>query len=119
MNATTNSGNREDFDHWARLGNYGWSYEDVLPYFKMSEDMLEPIAAKDKSHHGAGGPLGVEHPGFHTRVSDVFMEAARYLGFEENHDFNAENQMGFGRFHMTTRYGSYRVRVRPNVVLAE
>ena len=108
MKASPNSGNREDFDHWARLGNYGWSYEDVLPYFKMSEDMLEPIAAKDKSHHGTGGPLGVEYPGFRTRMSDVFMEAARYLGFEENHDFNAPfsegyNQMGFGRFHMTTR----------------
>ena len=87
------------------MGNYGWSYDDVLPYFKMSEDMLEPVAAKDKSHHGAKGPLGVEHPGFRTRMSDVFMEAARYLGFEEVHDFNdGGNQMGFGRFHMTTRY---------------
>ena len=102
--AFSNSGSREDFDHWAKLGNYGWSYEDVLPYFKMSEDMLEPIAAKDKSHHGTGGPIGVEHPGFYTRMSDVFMEAARYLGFEENHDFNeGYNRMGFGRFHMTTR----------------
>ena len=106
--AFSNSGSREDFDHWAKLGNYGWSYEDVLPYFKMSEDMLEPIAAKDKLHHGAKGPLGVEYPGFRTRMSDVFMEAARYHGFEEIHDFNApfsdgHNQMGFGRFHTTTR----------------
>ena len=61
---------------------------------------------KDKLHHGvAEGPLGVEYPGFRTRMSDVFMEAARYLGFEEVHDFNdGGNQVGFGRFHMTTRY---------------
>ena len=57
------AGNREDYDRWAELGNVGWSYEDVLPYFKRSEDMLEPEAASDKEHHSTGGPLSVEHAG--------------------------------------------------------
>lgn len=47
-------GNRRDFDQWASFGNPGWSYEDILPYFRKSEDQRNPYLAKNKRYHGTG-----------------------------------------------------------------
>lgn len=61
-------GNREDYDHWAHdLGNRGWSYEDVLPYFKKAESQGNPRVARDTRHHGTAGPLSVEQPNFRSK----------------------------------------------------
>jgi choline dehydrogenase len=99
-------GNKADFDHWSSLGNYGWSYEDVLPFFKKTEDMREPNAARDSRHHGTGGPVTVEHGGFHSPSTKVFLDACQHLGLGLNTDFNGDNQLGCGLFHQTTRQGS-------------
>lgn len=53
-------GNRRDYDHWAELGNTGWSYEDILPYFKKSEDNTDPLLASTR-YHGTGGYLTVKY----------------------------------------------------------
>jgi choline dehydrogenase len=50
-------GNRRDFDNWAHLGNEGWSYEDVLPYFLKSEDQRNPYLAKNVKYHATGGSV--------------------------------------------------------------
>lgn len=47
-------GNKRDFNRWADYGNYGWSFEEVLPYFKKSQDQRNPYLARDKRHHGTG-----------------------------------------------------------------
>ena len=95
-------GNRLDFDHWNYLGNEGWSYKDVLPYFKKSENNSR--GASD--YHGVGGPLNVvDHP-VPCPVSLAFIEAARQVGYQgrPDWDFNGEQQEGgAGNYQFTMR----------------
>jgi choline dehydrogenase-like flavoprotein len=51
------------------MGNYGWSYAEVLPFFKKSENMMDPKAAKDETYHATGGPLNVEYAGYGTKIA--------------------------------------------------
>ena len=91
-------GNRADYDDWAADG---WSYDEVLPYFKRSEDNERGADA----FHGAGGPLRVaESRSMHPLV-DTMLEAARAAGHEHNPDFNGARQEGVGRFQLTQRDG--------------
>ncbi len=92
-------GNRYDFDEWARLGNPGWGYDDVLPYFKRSEDQLRGGDA----YHGAGGLLTVSDlPDKHELV-DAFIAGAGELGIPRNDDFNGAQQEGAGYYQTTAR----------------
>jgi choline dehydrogenase len=94
-------GNRADYDEWAAAGFEGWSYDDVLPYFKRSEDNERG----EDSYHGAGGPMSVaESRSMHPLV-DTMLEAAREAGHEHNPDFNGARQEGVGRFQLTQRGG--------------
>ena len=94
-------GQREDFDHWASLGNRGWSYADVLPYFKKSEDFQHGADA----FHGVGGPLAVSSLPEPHELCDAFIGAAAQAGQARNDDFNAERQEGVGYFHVNARKG--------------
>lgn len=94
-------GQREDFDHWASLGNRGWGYADVLPYFKKSEDFQHGADA----FHGVGGPLAVGSLPEPHELCDAFIGAAREAGHPRNDDFNAERQEGAGYFHVNARNG--------------
>ena len=76
------------------IGNYGWSYEDVLPYFKKSEDNRNPYLARDRRHHGTGGYLTVQEPPWKTPIAVAFVEAGVELGYE-NRDCNGAQQTGF------------------------
>jgi choline dehydrogenase-like flavoprotein len=92
-------GQKQDFDLWRQLGNTGWSYDDVLPYFRKSED--QERGADD--YHGKGGPLAVsdlrtEHP-----LHDAFVEAAKQAGYPYNPDFNGVEQEGVGPLQLTVR----------------
>jgi len=94
-------GQAQDFDHWRQLGNTGWSYEDVLPYFRKAEDNERGA----DEFHGAGGPLGVsdlrdEHP-----LAKAFVDAAVEAGYPRNHDFNGAVQEGAGYYQTTMRSG--------------
>ncbi len=95
-------GQAEDFDYWRQLGNTGWSFDDVLPYFKRAEDHVHGADA----FHGAGGPLAVSDVERHP-ISEAFIEATASLGFEVNPDFNGARQDGVG-YHQTTTRGGKR-----------
>jgi choline dehydrogenase len=93
-------GQPQDFDHWRQLGNAGWSFDDVLPYFRRAENQAR--GADDL--HGAGGPLAVSDVGAHP-VCDAFIEAAQQAGFAPNPDFNGPMQEGAGYYQVTSRKG--------------
>jgi choline dehydrogenase len=92
-------GQRADYDHWRQLGNKGWSYEDVLPYFRKSEDQQR--GADD--YHGAGGELAISDPPETHPLADAFIDAAEASGHKRNDDFNGADQEGFGYLQMTAR----------------
>lgn len=94
-------GQRQDYDHWAALGNRGWGYEDVLPYFRKSEDQARGADA----FHGQGGGLGVSDPRFNFPIVDAFIEAAQQAGLPRNTDFNGRVQEGVGAYQLTVRDG--------------
>jgi choline dehydrogenase len=94
-------GNRLDFDAWAAAGADGWGYDDVLPYFKRSEDNERG----DDAYHGVGGPLSVSESRSMQPLVDTMLKAARQAGHEANPDFNGARQEGVGRFQLTQRDG--------------
>ena len=94
-------GNRADYDGWAAGGARGWSYEEVLPYYKRSEDNERG----EDTFHGAGGPLKVSDGRSRNALVDTMLEAARAAGHEANPDFNGARQEGVGHFQLTQRGG--------------
>jgi choline dehydrogenase len=94
-------GHRSDYDGWAARGNRGWSYEEVLPYFKRSEQQ-----SRGASHfHGAKGPLQVSDLRFVNPLARAFVAAGCELGLKENADFNGEEQEGVGFYQVTQKLG--------------
>src|SRR3984957_18880474 len=94
-------GHRSDYDQWAALGNTGWSYADVLPYFKRSEDNTE----LDGEYHGKGGPLHVTRLQSDNPVQQTFLQAARESQFRIRDDFNGPEQEGLGIYQVTQKNG--------------
>ncbi len=93
-------GQREDFDHWRSLGNTGWGYEDVLPWFIRLEDHEFGASAL----HGAGGPSRVK-VGPKNVLGDALISAAQQAGFPRNDDYNGATQEGFGYDQVNIRDG--------------
>ncbi|CAG0898446.1 unnamed protein product [Cyprideis torosa] len=125
-------GNRNDYDSWAEAGNYGWSFPEVLPYFKKSEDNQNPIFRQDRKKtatrvdycfgtkwarfhfpmssppgefHGSGGPLTVSSKRWKTPLGRAFVEAGITMGFDEV-DVNGPKQTGFAVPQGTIRNGA-------------
>ncbi|MBS0403191.1 MAG: GMC family oxidoreductase N-terminal domain-containing protein, partial [Proteobacteria bacterium] len=94
-------GNRWDYDHWAELGNPGWSYDEVLPLFKRSENN-EQI---HNPFHGQGGPLNVTYPRHDSPISQMFLQAAQMNGLRTNPDYNGADQEGAFLYQVTHRNG--------------
>ena len=94
-------GQREDYDHWAALGNAGWSYDEVLPYFKKSEDQARGMDA----YHGVGGPQKVSDLRLRRPIADCFIAAANECGIPNNPDYNGASQEGVGYFQQTAHRG--------------
>ncbi len=94
-------GQAADYDHWRQLGCTGWSYEDVLPLFRASEDQERGADA----FHGIGGPLAVSDMRVRRDVCDAYIAAAEELGIPRNSDFNGAIQEGAGYFQLTARNG--------------
>ncbi|KAF2368328.1 Glucose-methanol-choline oxidoreductase C-terminal [Trinorchestia longiramus] len=98
-------GNRRDFDGWARLGNPGWDYQSVLPYFKKMETYTGNASARDAPYHGYSGPVTIEDKGWETPVAEAFFKAGREMGFPSLNDPNAKEQFGFTRPQINVRRG--------------
>ena len=94
-------GQHEDYDDWRNLGNAGWGYDDVLPYFRKAEDNRR---IRDE-YHGVGGPLTVSDPTDTHVLCDAFLDAAEACGYPRNPDCNGAKQEGFGYNQVTQRDG--------------
>jgi choline dehydrogenase len=94
-------GQAEDFNHWRQLGNAGWSFDDVLPYFRKAEDN----ARGADEFHGAGGPLAVSDLRDRHPLVQAYVEAALQCGYPRNDDFNGAVQEGAGYYQTTMRNG--------------
>ena len=94
-------GHRWDYDHWAALGNTGWAYADVLPYFKRAEDNAD----FGGDYHGTGGPLPVSKLRTDNPAHAVFLTAARQMQLPLCDDFNGAQQEGLGLYQVTQRDG--------------
>lgn len=90
-------GIRGDYDHWAQLGNRGWSYDDVLPLFIRSESNER---FRDR-YHGTDGPLIVSDHKDRSRLTECFMAAAKEVGLPFTDDVNGAQQEGYGHFQAT------------------
>ncbi|QDK77127.1 choline dehydrogenase [Spirosoma sp. KCTC 42546] len=98
-------GNRLDYDDWAALGNRGWSYQDVLPYFIRSEHN-EQYDQLDSGYHGNKGPLNVTFAtGFQTPLAGAFVRSCLQMGICANSDYNGAKQEGTGLFQFTIKDG--------------
>ncbi len=99
-----NRGQAQGFDSWAELGNPGWSYREVLPYFKRTERAID--LGEDK-YRGRTGRLPVEECRWKNDACDAFIEGAESLGIPRNKDYNGETQLGAG-YYQTFIHGGQR-----------
>jgi choline dehydrogenase len=90
-----NRGQAADFDKWAQMGNSGWGYEDVLPYFRRSERRIGPGEAR---YHGREGNITVSDPNWKNELCEAFIESVETTGIARNPDYNGEAQAGVGYF---------------------
>ena len=116
-------GQQQDYDDWALLpGCNGWSYGNMLPYFKRSEHY---DAGPEDDYHGKGGELNVTHVETKFDITDVYLDAAESIGIPRNDDVNGANQEGIGYVQVNMKGGrrwssadaflSAEVRRRPNL----
>ncbi len=96
-------GHRDDYARWVELGADGWGYDDVLPWFKRSENWER---AGDSPFHGRGGELNVVDPRDPHPIGEALLAAAEQLQYRRNPDFNGAEQEGFGHFQLTQRRGA-------------
>ena len=94
-------GQKVDYDHWASLGNRGWSWDEVLPYFKRAERHFGGA----NEHHGCEGELCVEEPRVRWEILDAWRDAAQEAGIPKVEEFNRGDNFGNAYFHMNQRRG--------------
>ncbi len=102
-------GHPADYDEWEQLGNEGWGYKDVLPYFKKSEKFVGSLSNAAEKHHGRSGPMGVQETAHLPGIDEVHLEAWQELG----HEVGDPNVDGVGFFHklQVTQSGGWRMGV--------
>jgi choline dehydrogenase len=116
-------GDRHDYDNWKRLGNKGWGYDKVLPYFKKFECQENG----ENEYHGVDGELKVSNLRLKREIAELFIQASQEIGIPYNPDCNGEQQEGVGYFQQTSfkgfRKSSYRsflnrkIRGRKNLTI--
>ncbi|XP_075983682.1 glucose dehydrogenase [FAD, quinone]-like isoform X2 [Anticarsia gemmatalis] len=109
--------NKADYDQWAADGNYGWSYEEVLPYFLKIETYNGDITEQNKKYHRRGGPINVVVEKEPDPLENMIIQAAVELGMKNLSDVNADNQMGIVLTHTNVkdnyRFGTARGYLGP------
>lgn len=98
-------GHAGDYDHWAESGADGWSYADVLPYFKRMENWHESGQGGDADWRGSDGPLHISRGPRNNPLHGAFVEAGRQAGYPVTNDYNGQQQEGFGPMDMTVYKG--------------
>ena len=88
-----------DYDTWSQLGNRGWSYESVLPYFSKSEN----YESSDEAWRGKNGELVTAEGREKAELLDVVLDAAEQCGYPKNADYNSGEQEGFGDFRLVKK----------------
>lgn len=115
-------GHASDYDHWAALGNRGWSYADVLPLFKRAEHHERGATP----YHGVGGPLNVADQRSSNLLTGIYVQAGQQAGYRYNDDFSGAEQEGIGPYQLTQKNGErwsvaraylHPVRQRPNLTV--
>lgn len=115
-------GNRRDYDGWRDLGNVGWSYEDVLPYFKKIENFSIP-EYQDSPYHNRDGYLTVSYSPYRSKIADAIIEASQQEGFPYV-DYNGKTQIGVSQLQVSMKDGIresssraylHPIRNRPNL----
>jgi len=91
-------GQKQDYDYWNELGNEGWSYQDILPYFKRAENQQH--GAND--YHGVDGPIHVHDHFARNELLDAYIAGAREIGIPTNLDFNGVDSEGAGYYQLTS-----------------
>lgn len=94
-------GQAQDYDLWENLGNHGWSYKDVLPYFKK----FEKQERGEDQYHGTQGPIGISDMRDPRAICQAFIDAGQELGLKPTSDFNRADQSGVGLYQLTTWNG--------------
>ncbi|MGI9228504.1 MAG: GMC family oxidoreductase [Gammaproteobacteria bacterium] len=94
-------GHADDYDGWSNMGLSGWSYNEVLPYFKRSEGHVD----RNDDYHGTQGPLTIRRSNGTNELFNVFIEAGEQAGYPFTDDFNGARQEGFGKYDFTIRNG--------------
>ncbi len=115
-------GHAQDYDQWRQMGNEGWDYESVLPYFRKAEDNERGA----DEFHGSGGPLRVSNQPYKWEIAEALVQACQQAGIPFNPDFNGRTQEGCG-FYQTTTNNKRRwstaaaylteAKKRPNLVI--
>jgi len=118
-------GQSHDYNHWAQKGNPGWSYQDVLPYFRKAEFCEAQATEKmDPELRGQSGPLNVAMVRDRYEALDLVIKSAESLGYPNNPDYNGHDQHGFGYYQVTQKNGVRHsakkayidpIRSRPNL----
>jgi choline dehydrogenase-like flavoprotein len=98
-------GQQDDYNHWAAQGNPGWSFADVLPYFKKSENNERSFSGTEAALHGTGGPLNAKDLTSPNNLGPKFVAAAMQAGHPHNADFNGAEQHGVGMYQVTHKNG--------------
>ncbi|MEP1610946.1 MAG: choline dehydrogenase [Roseobacter sp.] len=110
-------GHAQDFDHWAEQGATGWSYADVLPYYKRMENWHDGGHGGDRAWRGKDGPLHVSRGPRDNPLFAAFVEAGKQAGYEATDDYNGEKQEGFGPMEQTVwkgrRWSAANAYLRP------
>jgi len=120
-------GQSHDYDGWAQRGNRGWSYQDVLPYFRKAEHcQAMDEEDMDPALRGRGGPLNVAMVRSRYQALDLVIESAKSLGYPHNPDYNGHDQEGFAYYQVTQKNGVRHsakkayidpIRRRPNLTI--
>jgi len=98
-------GHARDYDHWAEMGADGWSFADVLPYFKRLENWSDGGHGGDPDWRGQHGPLTISRGPRNNPLFQAFVDAGEQAGYELTHDYNGQKQEGFGPMEATIRKG--------------